>query len=81
METKLTKRQARKLYNNGRGVILIASKMRLNGICGGGHQINVKQYECKFDDIVNSFRQFNCNKEMGKVVSFYEPYKRNEILY
>ena len=81
METKLTKSQARKLYNNGRGVILIASKMRINGVWRGGHQINIRQYECKFDDIVNSFRYYNCNTEVGKVVSFYQPYERNEIVY
>lgn len=67
---KLTKRQARNLYNKGIEVLLVPSKIRPLGLMSV--KVNINSSELFFDNLVNHFRYYNCTKETGLRVSFYK---------
>jgi len=75
---KITKIQAEKLYNNGDEIYLNPSKMNPNGIWHKAMKTSLEIsknaiYEpTTFTNLVNSYRYYNCNKEMGLVVHFYK---------
>ena len=71
---KLTKKQARGLYNKGIEVLFVPSKMHPKNLWGLSIKacINQAAGETLFDDFLNAFRYYNCSKETGLRVSFYK---------
>lgn len=70
---KITKSAAKKAYNDGKTIFLIASKMRLNSPWSSPMSYNSKTMKdvSSFDSLVNSFSYYNCSNETGKTVHFY----------
>lgn len=67
---KITKRQARNLYNKGIEVLLVPSKMHPKGLMSV--KVSINSSEFLFNNLVNHFRYYNCSKETGLRVSFYK---------
>lgn len=72
---KLTKTQARKLYESGKVVYLHTSLLSWNNAWQNPIPFNTDEVrptykEAKFDDLVNSFHYYNCDKERGMRVIF-----------
>lgn len=64
---KISKAKARTLFNNGQSVYLKASKLRLD------YAVEVSpDWENSLDGAVNAYRYYNCNKECGMGVEYYE---------
>jgi hypothetical protein len=74
---KITKIQAERLYNNGKEIYLNPSKMNPNGVWHKAMKTSREISEnaiyeaSSFMNLVNNYRYYNCNKEMGLVVTFY----------
>lgn len=66
--TKITKALARKLYDEGKPVRLVASKMNPDLFSS---PIDRKVCGVDFENVVNAFRYYNCNAECGKRVCYY----------
>lgn len=65
---RISKRQARKLFNRGEKVYMAPSKMNIwsmwfSPVCMDNNE--------DFEKNVNAFRYYNCNEETGKVVYYY----------
>ena len=70
---KITNKTARKLFDAGETIFLLPNKVRLgnawifpfavNSNNSGGHS---------FDNIIDSYSYYNCNKEVGNSVAFYK---------
>lgn len=64
---KITKAQARKLYQSGKPFIMCASK--LNPTMFG---VKIDRYNEDFDQLVNAFYYYNCNyTETGRSIRYY----------
>lgn len=71
--TRISKRTAKKMYNDGKSVYIVPCKVYAND-----NNYWIKPYEIKinkdidpFDRIVNSFEYYNCNHELGYYTAFY----------
>jgi len=75
---KITKAEAKKLYESGKSIYLNSSKMRLNGVWSQVIKVSKASLETKlsdapsFDALVNEYHYYNCDKERGLVVHFYK---------
>lgn len=61
-------RTARKLFQNGSEVYVIACKLRPDNLYMPAVKIN-PDYD--FDKFVNAYEFYNCNNETGKYSAFY----------
>lgn len=75
---QINKTAARKLYNDGKTIILIASNMRAGAPwhpecrCKKTVEGNSVIYgEQSFESICNSFRYYNCTPETGRYIVFF----------
>lgn len=81
MEVKITKAEAKKLYDSGKTVILTPSKSKLYGNWPMWAPFNKKELkkrgygEGTFEELVKSFKYYNCSEKNGKTVIFYKPSK------
>lgn len=76
---QVNKTVARKLFDNGTTVYLLASNMRLNNAWTKPHDINKSMYDTEyenFDKIVNAFEYYNCCNERGLYSHFLVEVKR-----
>jgi hypothetical protein len=75
---KITKAKAKKLYDNGIDIYLNPSKMNPNGVWHKAMKVSKPYFESTiydaptFEQLVNNYNYYNCNKEMGLVVHFYK---------
>ena len=67
---RVSKKQARNLYNKGVALVVAACKVHPFGIIGG-MEIN-NGFGCDFDKWVNSFEHYNCNYECGYYAAFWK---------
>ena len=71
---RISKKQARKLFDDGRTIIVVPCKCRLftgwnlECIIDG---YNVEEPDRTFDKIINMFIYYNCNNELGYYPAFY----------
>jgi len=70
---KITKPQARKLYDSGKSIYLNSSKMRLNSMWSSPMKVSKRSTSGrKFEALVNEFKYYNCSRETGLAVHFYK---------
>jgi hypothetical protein len=75
---KITKSEAKKLYNDNKEIYLNPSKMNPNGVWHKAMKTskeiseNIISDAPTFEQLVNNYHYYNCNKEMGLVVHFYK---------
>ena len=75
---KITKAQAKKLYESGKSIYLNPSKMRPNGVWHKAMKVSKASLDNKlsnaptFDKLVIEYSYYNTNKEMVLVVHFYK---------
>lgn len=68
---------ARKLYNEGKKIIVKTSKMRIEPTMWTEPMELVKkereeqQNEIDFDKNINIYKFYNCNSELGKTLQYY----------
>lgn len=67
---KITKQAARKLFNKGANIYILASKMNPNNVWMPPFMIN-NSNESELDKILNSYSYYNCNQETGNGINFY----------
>lgn len=66
---QVSKPSAKKLFNEGKSIFIQTSKFHPLGVCSQALQMDNK--ESTFEEIVNSFKYYNCSNEAGKYVTFY----------
>ena len=64
--TKINRREARKLFNNGEIISMGASKMRPEWSAMVCNALNRT-----FEQVENEVRYYNCNAETGRRVAYY----------
>lgn len=72
--TRIDKRIARKLYNNGEDVLFIPCNLRPDNMWGLGILQNKTlngQYD-DFDNLCFWYSAYNCTAETGKYIAFYK---------
>lgn len=75
---KITKAEAKKLYESGKSIYLNPSKMRTNSVWHQAMKVSKsildnKLYDApSFDKLVNEYHYYNCSKETGLIVHFYK---------
>ena len=62
--------KARKLFNEGETVFLQSSKMLFENVSAPACDINLKCGRT-FDEMINSFRVYNCDNVRGNRIHFY----------
>lgn len=69
---KIRKNTARKLFNNGKELILMPCKCHWGAVGLMGIAIS-KNYitHADFDSLVNAFEYYNCNSQLGNYTAFY----------
>jgi len=73
--TKVNKTQARKMYEQGKSLYLLPSKVGfcLNAPFMAPYEISKQSCNNEdFDKIVNTYAYYNCNQELGRTVSYYK---------
>jgi len=73
--TKITKRQARKLFADNSPIYVIAHKMRPGGPFHMGMTIFPQRYHEEsrtFDQMINDFTYYNCSHETGYYPAYYQ---------
>lgn len=72
---QLTKTQARKQYENGATIYLLASNMTIDnpwqGLCPIHKDSGVAIMNPTFDNMVSDFKYYNCDNERGKYVQYF----------
>lgn len=79
---RVEKRIARKMYEQGKAIYCLPSKMNPYSIWVQpclmpneasylGKDVPPKEWVRTFDQAYNSFSYYNCNEEQGKFVKFY----------
>ena len=69
---KIRKDTARKLFNDGKELIIIPCKCAPGGMWLTGFRICKNNLEnADFDRLINEFEYYNCNAELGRYTSFY----------
>lgn len=71
---KITKKQARNLYNQGIDVLFVPSKLNPQSPFGITVKACINQFggEVPFSTFITHFRYYNCNKHSGLGVSYYK---------
>lgn len=70
---KITINTARKLFDAGETVYLLPNKVRLGNAWIFPFAVNTNNSSGhSFDNIINSYSYYNCNKEVGNSVAFYK---------
>lgn len=67
---RINKKEARRRFNQGEEITLLACKIWIDNPWIGGYRIDNKD-ERDFDSIVNSFEYYNCTSETGYYASYY----------
>ena len=62
--------KARKLFNEGETVFLQSSNMLFENVWAPAYDINLKCGRT-FHEIINSFREYNCDNVRGNRIHFY----------
>ena len=72
--SRVDKRVARKIYNEGKDVLFIPRNMRPDNNWGLGIVENKYLFgqEATFDKLVDTYTWYNCNNETGRYVAFYK---------
>ena len=69
---KINKRTAKKLFEVGETIYMLPNKVRKNNPWILPHAINRLCYGGdSFESIVNAYRYYSCNMELGNTVKFY----------
>ena len=69
---KIRKNTARKLFNEGRELIIIPCNCSPNGAWLTGFRICKNYLEnSDFDRLINEFEYYNCNGELGRYTHYY----------
>ena len=76
---KINKSKARKLYNSGKTIAVLPSKMPVNNVWMNPMFMTKENIESNphfdgsnFDQIINSYEYYNCNNQLGKVCAYYQ---------
>ena len=69
MYQRITKREARKLYDNNTPVFITPCKCSPDSMWLTGFEM-VKEDQ-SFDEFINNFTYYNCNHELGNYPAFY----------
>jgi hypothetical protein len=75
---KITRAEAKKLYDGGKSIYLNPSKMRPNSVWHKAMKVSKSSLDNKlsdaptFEKLVNEYRYYNCSKETGLLVHFYK---------
>lgn len=75
---KITKKEAKKLYDLGDVIYLNPSKLKLNNpwtspMIASKNILNNPIVDAPtFENLINAFSYYNCSKETGNVVHFYK---------
>lgn len=68
--TKVNKIEAKKIYNEGGSVHLLPSKVGVGNLWIHPIEIN-KEGGVEFQNKVNDFAYYSCNKELGQRINYY----------
>lgn len=68
---KITKGMARKLYNEGKEVMIIPSRVRPNSILAGWSTKPADDPSADFDKLCNAIHYYNCSPETGMTLVYY----------
>jgi len=68
---KITKGMARKLYNEGKEVMIIPSRVRPNGMLASWTTKPIDDPDADFDKLCNAIFYYNCSPETGMTLSYY----------
>ena len=68
---KITSNTAKKMFANGETIYLLPSKVRLGNAWILPFAISDAEGRT-FDQYVNEYKYYNCNKETGTAVAFYK---------
>lgn len=69
---RISKQEARKLYNNGVNVYIIPCKANLRHFMWYDSYFNIKENEGDFDFLVGCVKYYNCNNEVGLYPAYYK---------
>ena len=69
---RISKAQAKKLFDKGEKIVFCPCKTRPFGGWGIGCITDSSRCQCEFEKLLNEFIWYNCNPETGKHVSFYK---------
>lgn len=70
MFNKIDKRQARKLWNEGKQFIIVSCNMQPDWGMAVGKKWDGNENR-SFDSLVNEFSYYNCDAERGRYPAFY----------
>lgn len=73
---RVTKQEAKKLYNSGEDIVIAPSKVNLSSPWGLYSIVN-NANDMGFDIVTAHFEHYNCNNETGNRLSFYRILKEN----
>lgn len=68
---KITKGMARKMYNDGKEIMVIPSRVRPNGILAGWITKPSDDPTADFDKLCNAIHYYNCSPETGMTLVYY----------
>ena len=68
---RIQRRAAKRAFEAGKDVFLTPHKMRFDNHWNPPSSIKQLRGKYSFDDIVNDFEYYQCNRETGKYASFY----------
>ena len=68
---QVNKIAAKKAYERGKTVYLLACNMRPNNMWQGPCMINKRDSDISFENMVNYFTYYNCDNERGKYPIFF----------
>jgi len=72
--TRVRKNIARKLWNEGKSLIMLPCNVRVDNMYGLGYESNKDDEGAQgytFDEVVNIFESYNCNIGLGRYTAFY----------
>lgn len=70
---RITKTEARKIYNEGGEVYIVASKLRDEFAMKFNKAVSdIVNTSATFESWVNAYKYYNCNTETGNGVRFYK---------
>lgn len=68
---KITKGMARKLYNEGKEVMIIPNRVRPTGILASWTTKPNNDPDADFDKLCNAIFYYNCSPETGMKLAYY----------
>lgn len=68
---KITKGMARKLYNDGKEVMIIPNRVRPTGILASWTTKPNDDPDADFDKLCNAIFYYNCSPETGMKLAYY----------